>query len=62
MTLEARITAAGPKKILTLDGGGIRGMMTVEVLAEIETLLRQKLGVRRIPAGSTTTTQARRKP
>ena len=39
-----RIQSAGPKKILTLDGGGIRGMMTVEVLAEVESLLRQKLG------------------
>ena len=28
MTLTERITAPGPKKILTLDGGGIRGIMT----------------------------------
>ncbi|MDP2840886.1 MAG: patatin-like phospholipase family protein [Candidatus Methanoperedens sp.] len=42
--LKARIQAPGPKKILALDGGGIRGLMTVEVLAEIENLLRQKLG------------------
>src|SRR3990170_1399598 len=42
--LQKRINAAGPKKILALDGGGIRGMMTVEVLAGIENLLRQKLG------------------
>ncbi len=42
--LAARIKTPGPKKILTLDGGGIRGMITVEVLAEIENLLRQKLG------------------
>jgi len=41
--LKARITAKGPKKILALDGGGIRGMMTIEVLAEIENLLRQQL-------------------
>ena len=38
------IKASGPKKILCLDGGGIRGMITVEVLAEIEALLRTKLG------------------
>ena len=43
-TLIARMQAPGPKKILALDGGGIRGLMTVEVLAEIESLLRQKLG------------------
>lgn len=42
--LIARMQSPGPKKILALDGGGIRGMLTVEVLAEIETLLRQKLG------------------
>ncbi|MEQ6342071.1 MAG: patatin-like phospholipase family protein [Gammaproteobacteria bacterium] len=42
--LKKRIQTPGPKKILALDGGGIRGMMTVEVLAEIENMLRQKLG------------------
>ncbi len=42
MTLTERITAPGPKKILTLDGGGIRGIMTVEILAGIEKLLRDK--------------------
>lgn len=42
--LITRMQSPGPKKILALDGGGIRGMMTVEVLAEIENLLRQKLG------------------
>lgn len=42
--LSRRITSEGPKKILALDGGGIRGMITVEVLAEIENLLRQKTG------------------
>lgn len=41
--LKARITAKEPRKILALDGGGIRGMMTIEVLAEIEDLLRQQL-------------------
>ncbi len=43
MTLAERIQAPGPKKILALDGGGIRGMMTIEVLAEIENRLRQEL-------------------
>ncbi|MFC1536777.1 patatin-like phospholipase family protein [Pseudomonadota bacterium] len=42
--LISRMQAPGPKKILALDGGGIRGMITVEVLAEIEEVLRQKLG------------------
>lgn len=42
--VEEKITAAGPKKILALDGGGIRGMMTVEILASIEDRLRTTLG------------------
>jgi uncharacterized protein len=42
--LIARMQSTAPKKILALDGGGIRGMITVEVLAEIESLLRHKLG------------------
>ena len=44
MNIAQRIKAPGPKKILALDGGGIRGMMTVEVLGQIEALLRSKLG------------------
>jgi len=43
MTIAERIQSEGQKKILALDGGGIRGMMTVEVLAEIEGLLRSNL-------------------
>ena len=43
MTLQQKIQATTPKKILTLDGGGIRGMITVEILKEIETLLRTEL-------------------
>lgn len=34
----------GPRKLLTLDGGGIRGMMSVEILAEIEQILRERSG------------------
>ena len=43
MTIAEKITSSGPKKILALDGGGIRGMITVEVLGAIEDLLRKKL-------------------
>lgn len=46
--LKKRIAASGPKKILTLDGGGIRGMMTVEVLASIEEILRRQLNNNRL--------------
>lgn len=41
MTGLERIQRSGPKKILALDGGGIRGMMTVEIIAALEDLLRK---------------------
>ncbi|MDH3846002.1 MAG: patatin-like phospholipase family protein [Myxococcales bacterium] len=43
-TLERRIQNPGQKRLLALDGGGIRGMITVEILAKIERELRDKLG------------------
>jgi len=42
--LRKRITAAGPKKILACDGGGILGLMSVEILARIEKDLREQSG------------------
>ena len=44
MSLLKKINRSGRKKILTLDGGGIRGMIAVEVLKEIEDLLRKESG------------------
>jgi patatin-like phospholipase/acyl hydrolase len=44
MTLAERVRAPGPKKLLALDGGGIRGMIAVEILGKIEADLRRKLG------------------
>jgi predicted acylesterase/phospholipase RssA len=41
MKLSERIKALGAKKILALDGGGIRGIMTIEILAGIEATLRK---------------------
>jgi hypothetical protein len=37
---EAHQAATGPKKLLALDGGGIRGALTLEILAAIEDKLR----------------------
>jgi uncharacterized protein len=44
MTLSEKISAPGPKRILGLDGGGIRGVITLEILARMEGLLREKSG------------------
>jgi patatin-like phospholipase/acyl hydrolase len=41
--LRERIKAPGPKKILALDGGGILGLISVEVLVRIEDSLRDRL-------------------
>jgi len=41
---EARQTTPGPKKLLALDGGGIRGVLCLEILKSIETQLREVEG------------------
>jgi uncharacterized protein len=40
MTIAERISNLGSKKLLALDGGGIRGALTIEILADIEAKLR----------------------
>ena len=42
MKLLDRLQSTGPKRILSLDGGGIRGALTVGYLKRLETLLRKK--------------------
>jgi patatin-like phospholipase/acyl hydrolase len=37
---DAKLAKSGPRKLLSLDGGGIRGLITIEVLARIEAILR----------------------
>ena len=44
MSVEDKANKSGPRKLLALDGGGIRGVITLEVLAKIESELQQKLG------------------
>src|SRR5215218_5327889 len=41
--LDDKKDKAGPRKLLALDGGGIRGILSVEILARIEDELRRKL-------------------
>ena len=40
--LLERLNAKGPKRILSLDGGGIRGILTLGFLEEMERILRVK--------------------
>jgi len=43
MTLAAKLEPSPVKRLLALDGGGIRGTLTIEILAVIEDLLRREL-------------------
>jgi hypothetical protein len=44
MSLIERIERERPKKLLAIDGGGIRGVLALEVLQTIEDLLKAKSG------------------
>lgn len=44
MDLRTRLTSPGPKRILALDGGGIKGAMTLGFLKRVEDLLRARHG------------------
>jgi predicted acylesterase/phospholipase RssA len=44
LTRDEHFTAPGPKRILALDGGGLRGILTLGVLRRVETLLRERHG------------------
>ena len=44
-TLDEHFSNDGtPKRILALDGGGLRGIVTLAFLAEIESMLRARHG------------------
>lgn len=42
MSLQDRILSDGPKKLLAIDGGGIRGVLSLEVLARIEAIFKNR--------------------
>ena len=42
MTAKKKAQSKGPYRILTLDGGGIRGAMSIEILAKIEAIAHKK--------------------
>ena len=42
--LKARLARKGPRKLLAIDGGGIRGVLSLQILAEIERMLIAKSG------------------
>lgn len=42
--LAARFKSPGPKRILTIDGGGVRGALAIGMLSKLERTLRDKLG------------------
>lgn len=44
MSVADKLDKAAPYKLLALDGGGIRGVMTLEILREIEHTLQTELG------------------
>jgi predicted acylesterase/phospholipase RssA len=44
LALTKRINQKGRKKLLAIDGGGIRGVLALEVLIKIEELLKAKSG------------------
>ena len=44
MTVIHKLTKRPPHKLLALDGGGIRGVMTLEILREIEAQLQKATG------------------
>jgi patatin-like phospholipase/acyl hydrolase len=44
MSYRDRVNSPGPKKLLALDGSGIRGVITLEVLGRLQSMLAEQLG------------------
>ena len=43
-TFHDKLQRSATKRLLSLDGGGIRGLITIEILASIEKMLREESG------------------
>jgi predicted acylesterase/phospholipase RssA len=43
MTLMERVAKPGAKKLLAIDGGGIRGVLSLQILQKIEDLLKEQV-------------------
>ena len=46
--LAPRFATERPRKLLALDGGGIRGVLTLEILAEMERQIKDATGIERL--------------
>jgi uncharacterized protein len=44
VTVADKLAGGEPRTLLALDGGGIRGLIAIEVLVEVEEMLRRELG------------------
>jgi patatin-like phospholipase/acyl hydrolase len=44
LTRDQHFAEAGPKRILALDGGGLRGILTLGILRQVENVLRERHG------------------
>lgn len=44
LTRDQHFSDPGPKRILTLDGGGLRGILTLGILRRVEAVLRERHG------------------
>ncbi|MDZ4840562.1 MAG: patatin-like phospholipase family protein [Hyphomicrobium aestuarii] len=42
-TRDEHLFGPGPKRILSLDGGGVRGLISLGILARVEALLRERV-------------------
>jgi uncharacterized protein len=44
ISLEQHFRAGGPKRILSIDGGGLRGVLALAILARVERILKERHG------------------